>query len=228
MRYSAEQKTRIRQLRSEGKSYQEIQRVMGIKIAKGTLSYICSGVQIPDSQKVLNRTANLKALAAARRMALVVNRNKRRAFLAEIELRNRHLLDGLSLDSLKIALAMLYLGEGAKWRSFRGLSLGSSDENIIRLYLLLLNACYGIRPQKLKARVQYRADQNINELEAYWSKLTGIPMSNFYKTTYDKRTVGKPTKKLDYRGVCVIMGGGTEIQLELAAIAKLLLEYKGH
>ena len=38
------------------------------------------------------------------------------------------------------------------------------------------------------------------------------------------RDEGKKTKKVDYRGVCVITCGGTHIQLELEALTKLLLK----
>jgi len=120
-------------------------------------------------------------------------------------------------------LAFLYLGEGSKWSGHSGLMLGSSDNNIIKLYLHLLKKCYSLDAGKLKCRISYRADQNINLLEKYWSKVTGIPIKNFYKTKPDPRTVGKPTKNKDYKGVCVIMGGGTAIQLELEAIPKIIL-----
>ncbi|OGI82361.1 hypothetical protein A3G53_01240 [Candidatus Nomurabacteria bacterium RIFCSPLOWO2_12_FULL_44_11] len=124
---------------------------------------------------------------------------------------------------LKMILSVLYLGEGTKWKGHSGMVLGSSDPNIILLYIKLLEICYGINHKKLKCRVSYRADQNLKSLERYWSKITGIPLSNFYKTKFDPRTIGKPTKNKKYRGVCVIMGAGSHIQLELEAIPKLIL-----
>ncbi len=119
---------------------------------------------------------------------------------------------------------MLHLGEGAKWKSHRGLMLGSSDPDIIRLYIKLLKICYGKKNTDMRCRISYRADQDINELETYWSKITNISRSNFYKTRPDPRTVGKPTKNKDYKGVCVITSSGTDIQLELESIAKIILK----
>ncbi|MDO8582220.1 MAG: hypothetical protein Q7S16_05105, partial [bacterium] len=127
-------------------------------------------------------------------------------------------------STLKLALAFLYLGEGSKWRSHSGAMLGSSDPDIIRLYIRLLGLCYGIQSNRLKCRVSYRTDQDINYLQKYWSEVSGIPLVNFYKTKPDPRTKGKPTKKLDYMGVCVITGAGTNIQLELELIPKLVLK----
>ena len=76
----------------------------------------------------------------------------------------------------------------------------------------------------MKCRICYRADQDIEILEKFWSKSTGIPLGNFYKTKPDARTIGKPTKKLDYKGVCVIMGSTTKVQLELELVAKMIIE----
>ena len=126
-------------------------------------------------------------------------------------------------DVQKIMLAMLYLGEGSKWRSHSGLMLGSSDPSIIKLYVGLLGVCYGIEVDRLKCRVSYRADQDIRALEHYWAKIIGIPLKNFYKTKPDPRTIGKPTKRSDYKGVCVVHCGNTKIQHELEMIPKLLL-----
>ena len=127
-------------------------------------------------------------------------------------------------DVLKLLLSMLYLGEGSKWKSHRGLVLGSSNPDIIRLYIRLLNICYGITTEKLKCRVSYRADQDIHVLQTYWSQITSIPLDNFYKTIPDPRTVGKPTKHQDYKGVAVISCAGTHIQLELEMIPKVILK----
>jgi hypothetical protein len=38
-------------------------------------------------------------------------------------------------------------------------------------------------------------------LEKFWQKITGIPKNLFYKTRIDPRTIGKPTLKIDYKGV---------------------------
>ncbi|MBL7156219.1 MAG: hypothetical protein ISS87_01310 [Candidatus Pacebacteria bacterium] len=123
---------------------------------------------------------------------------------------------------MKIALAILYLGEGEKWKGRGRLCLGSSDPDIIKLYLKSLRTCYDINEKKLRCRVGYRADQNINELQKFWSKITKIPASQFYQTRIDPRTKGKKSIKRDYKGVCVIYYGSAEIQLELAIIAKLI------
>jgi hypothetical protein len=119
---------------------------------------------------------------------------------------------------LMVALAMLYLGEGGK-RPGSKLMLGSSDPGIMRLYVALLERCFGIKPTTLKARVCFRADQDLVGLQRFWSTVTGVPVENFYRSKPDPRTVGRPTLNMSYRGVCALYGGSARMRMELAIIA---------
>ena len=215
----------VQKLRSEGKTYSEIMRELNIHISKSTISSWCQKIVLPKWYKDKVEELNHKNFSKAQQMAWASNKIKRERFLQVLLFNNKHLVSRLQdKDILKMLLAMLYLGEGAKWRSHSGLMLGSSDPDIIKLYMLLLNLCYGIKAETLKCRISYRADQDIKYLENYWSRVTSIPLTNFYKTKPDARTIGKPTKKKDYKGVCVLTCGGSHIQLELEAIPKLILK----
>ena len=212
-------------LRAKGKTYTEINDFLGIKIPKATMANWCQNIPLPDSYwKRLDRINKYNYLKA-RKAAWLANKLKRERFLNEL-LKNNEILQKKVKDIyvLKMILAMLYLGEGTKWKTHRGLVLGSSDPNIILLYIKLLEMCYGLKRENMKCRISFRADQNIKSLERYWSKIIRIPLKNFYKTIPDPRTIGKPTKKKDYKGVCVIMCPGTHIQLELETIPGLILK----
>ena len=205
-------------------TYSEIQKGMDLYIPKSTLSIWCQGVTLPLWYEEKVRELNKSSLTKAQRYAWAQIKRKRELFLEAVSREAKSILKRFNQDGLKIALAMLYLGEGAKWRSHSGLVLGNSDPEVICLYISLLRECYKIETHKLKCRVSYRADQNIHELENYWSKITGITQENFYKTKPDPRTIGKRTLNPDYKGVCVIHCAGAHIQLELEMIAKLLLQ----
>lgn len=214
---------KVRKLRSKGKTYAEIQRTLRVSLPKSTLSDWCQGVILPNWYTAKIKDINNKSFVKAQRMAWASIKQKRELFLDEVRQKATKVIKKLDLENLKIALAMLYLGEGAKWSGHSGLMLGSSDSQTILLYIFLLEKCYKIKRSQLKCRICYRADQNIRKLERYWSRIAGIPKANFYKTKPDPRTVGKKTKKNDYKGVCVIMCAGSHIQLELEEIVKLLL-----
>ena len=220
-----ELKEKVIKLRKQGKTYLEIQKILKTSIPKSTLSYWCSDIPLPLNFQRRIRDYNKFNLNKARTIALGVIKTKRERYLKDLEDRNLYLLKKLDKDVLKIALSMLYFGEGTKWKSHSGLFLGNSDPNLIKLYLKLLKSCYKINTDRLRCRISYRADQNINELQEFWSKITKIPLTHFYKTKPDPRTVGKKTRKKDYKGVCVILcTKATEIQLELETIAKLIVK----
>lgn len=215
---------KVRKLRSEGKTYSEIQQVLNISKPKSTLSSWCQDAILPNWYTAKIRNLNRKNFMKAQAMAWASIRKKRELFLDKVRREATEVLKKFNLKNLKTVLAILYLGEGAKWKGHSGLMLGSSDPQLILLYILLLEKCYKIKINQLKCRISYRADQNIYKLEKYWSGITGIPKENFYKTKPDPRTVGKKTKNNDYKGVCVITCAGSYIQLELEEITKLLLK----
>lgn len=121
----------------------------------------------------------------------------------------------------KIALAMLYLGEGAK-SEHDGVRFGNSNPNIIRLFLDLFMKCYQVDVSKFRIRIQCRADQNFKSLEKFWRAVINMHGVRFYPTWSDKRTIGKPTKRQEYMGVCCISYLDTKIQFELVNVGNLL------
>jgi hypothetical protein len=136
--YSLETKQNIRRLRRQGCSYPEIQAVIEQHIPKGTMSYICKDVIISKKGRL-----RIDALIKANRdkARLIAISNNRRNFENKLQgYRKKHLGIGRYMRSRRaqlIALAVLYLGEGAKWKGSRGLQLGSSDPLIIKLYINL-------------------------------------------------------------------------------------------
>lgn len=222
-RLPEELRDNIRALRRQGLSYGEIRATLGKSITSGTLSYICKDIPLSAMQLARNKTKMLEKLAINRQKAVEANRAIHQAKLATYEQTNAPLVKLMqNRETQLVALAMLYLGEGAKWSGRRGPSLGSSDPAIIRLYISLLRSCYKVPDAQLRCRIQHRADQNPSELLDFWADVTGLPTSQFYPSYADKRTIGKTTKKPNYKGVCVVTCPGTHIQLELAVIADII------
>jgi len=211
-------------LREKGKTYSEIQNILKTKIAKSTLAYWCKNVKLPIGYEKRVRAIIQNHIKKARIKALTANREKRDRLLKSLEEKSYFLLKKMNKDVLKMLLTILYACEGSKWRSHRGLMLGNADPQIIKFYIKLLKTCYPekINDNALRCRISYRADQNIQKLQKYWSELTQIPLNHFFKTKSDPRTIGKKTRKKDYKGVCVVSCGGTKIQLELETIAKII------
>ncbi len=213
----------IRKLRSDGLTYSEICDEVGEIIPKGSLSYICKGVIISAEGTARMQEATVRNRIKARQAAVLSNKVRFARQLQSYRKNNVSIAyDMQSRNAQLIALAMLYLGEGAKWQKSRAPKLGSANPEIIRLYIDLLNSCYGVEASQLRCRVQHRADQNSVALVKYWSDITGVSSKRFYPSYIDKRTIGKVTQKSDYKGVCTVHCAGTHIQLELAEIADII------
>ncbi len=209
-------------LRRQGKTYVEIERTLGKHISKSTLSYWCRGVPLPGGYGRRVKLFNLSNLERARGVAVAVNRAKKQQRLDILAYQNKHLADFLNnRDAAIVALAVLYLAEGSKSTTATPV-FGNSDPFVITLFLRLLRFCFKVDESKLRCIVQCRADQNIPELERFWSKLTKIPPHQFYRAQVDPRTKGKPTRKQGYRGVCRIVYFSAPTLYELQQIVTIV------
>jgi hypothetical protein len=217
-------KESVRKLRKEGKTYLEIKNDIKVIIPKSTLSYWCKDINLPKEHQERIRRIVLTNAQKGREIALVVNRVKREKYLESVVDRNQHLSSALkNKDVAKITLAMLYLGEGSKTQ--RGfMTFANSDPFVVSLFLYLLRYCYNIHESKFRCTIQPRADQNIKKLEKFWSDVTKIPLSQFYKARIDPRTLGKRSKKLDYKGVCRIDYFSGDLLIELMQIPKIIYQ----
>ena len=225
IRYDAKTRREIIRLRTEGYTYTEICTALGRDIPKGSLSFICRDVILGVRQQERITQVKRDNLAISRVKALAANKRILTEKIASYKAANQDLRPLLKDRRTKlIALAMLYLGEGAKWQGRRGLMLGSSDPRIIQLYIGLLRDCYDIRPEKMKCRIQHRADQDPDALIDFWSNVSGVEKDNFYPCYVDRRTIGQTTRRPSYKGVCSVMCAGTHVQLELDQITGIISE----
>lgn len=222
MRWDEALREKVRVLRGEGKTFFEIGNILKIPVPKSTLSDWCKSV--PLSQDLINRI-ELKIREGhtrARAIALTTIRKRREAYLRDLDLGNQSLRDQLKNPEVaKILLATLYLAEGTKG-SNGSVRFGNSDPMIISLFLTLFRSLYSIDEKKFRGTVLCRADQNIDNLDRYWSKLTGIPRSQFYRARIDNRTVGKITKKKEYKGAFVIYYFSAHAYHDLRSLGKIL------
>ena len=76
----------------------------------------------------------------------------------------------------------------------------NTDEQMIKLFLEFLTKDIGIDEARLKLQLQIHEDDDQGNLERYWSKITDIPLSRFYKTII--RPKGNKVGKT--RGTCKI------------------------
>lgn len=208
-------------LRMLGRTYGEIQKIIGRKIPKSTLSYWCAGIALSDPQRENIKQLILKSGAQGRIAALKVNREKRERYLAEIDRQNGWVKGAVeNVEVAKLVLAALYLGEGTKRPS--AVIFANSNPEIIGLFLKLLRSVYPIDERKFRCTLMCRADQDVAKLEKFWSKYTGISRKLFKPTRIDPRTVGKPSINKEYRGVCRIDYYSAHLVNDILSVGKML------
>ncbi len=208
-----------------GHTYPEIMRHLeGIRPTKSTLSLWCGKLEISPTAKQLIATKTAQALKTAQEHS-ATNRKQRARDQLEHYQRNNQNLRGALDDRLngKLFLAALYLCEGSFSR--RGsLMLGNANPGIIRLFLKLLRQTFSVEESKFRCTVQCRSDHNVEELEQFWSKATGIPRYQFYTARIDSRSIVTKLLRPDSRGVCRIDYFSADVYHELQAIRSVLLD----
>lgn len=209
------------ELRKKGLTYPEISKKLG-GVPKTTLSTWLSrlmlkkeALMIIDTKKKSKFRENIVRATSKRKI-------NREVYFELLREKNKK-VSKLAQDQMvcKVALAMLYLGEGGKGGG--AVYFGNSDKNIIQTFLALLRFTYPVDETKFRVTVQCRADQDIRSLEIYWKEITKIPSNQFYGTRIDPRTVGTPSKKKEYKGVCRIDYFSADVFNELSVIANLFL-----
>jgi transcriptional regulator with XRE-family HTH domain len=203
--------------RQEGMSIKKIEQKLGIP--RSTLSGWLKNIILTESQIALLQEDRKVGLIKAQEKAATWHQAEKQVRIKAEASVTQLMIDSIDLDdkvSVELALAFLYLGEGSKKNS--STSLGSSDVRIARFFVESVKQLYGIQTEKIKCHLHLRADQNEQELKNYWGTALSLPESNFGKSSFDARTLGRPTYP-EYKGVCLISCGRVEIQRRLMYIA---------
>lgn len=222
--YPNDIKLAVRNLRKQGWSLGEISLKM--KVPKNTISGWVKYIKLTSQQQERIRQKIIESGAIGRQLAIKVNKEKLEKWKGDIRKKVKHYAK-LAAKNRKIdrlICGLLYLCEGAKYPSTRCLIFSNTDPVMIRYFLNVLRASFNITEAKLRCRVMYRWDQDIGELNKYWSNITRIPLEHFFKTTPDKRTKGKATLKKGYKGVCSIQYPSTALQFELQSIGEEIIK----
>ena len=96
--------------------------------------------------------------------------------------------------SLYEAALMLYWSEGSK-KGKHTVDFANSDEKMVLLFLKALRRIYVVDEKRLRVLLYCYANQDINLLMQYWSKVLKIPKSQFIKPyvrrDFDLRKIGR-------------------------------------
>lgn len=179
------EKIKARNLRREGKSVHEIQEILGI--GRSSISVWVRDIELTAQQKLRLSTRGVALdVMERRRMTRWENESKiRRGFL---ERGFRDVEQLRNIDIMMIGLG-LYWGEGSK-TSRGSIELSNTDPRIIQIYILFLSKCLELSAGKMRGHVGLHSHLSVKKAEKYWSDLSGIPLSQFQKTSIQKSRAG--------------------------------------
>lgn len=218
---------RARVLRKRGASIAEIARKL--PASKSTVSYWCRDIAL--SNKQIQHLAERQTEGGARgRLHAAEQKRAVRLKATEQEFaRGARLVGPLRERDIFVLGTALYWGEGYKSGNDE-CGLTNSNPDIIRAFILWLKLAYDVPSSALILRVSINNlhRTRIRAVENYWSTITGIPRSQFTKTSliqaYSRKIYANPenhygTLRIKVRrGTALrrrIMGSITEISKQI-------------
>ena len=171
------EKERARNLRTKGYSINQIVKEAGLTKASVSV-WVRDIVLTKEQKKGLSERGRSVESVEKRRINRLFNENKKRQLVIDLAKKD---FTNISFDQLKLIGIILYLGEGAKTR--RGIvAVANSDPSVIKIMVRFLKEVCCVPENKLRGHIHTFLHADIDKTEKYWSKVTGIPRSQFYKT----------------------------------------------
>jgi hypothetical protein len=169
------------QLRRQGKTYNEINRLLDIP--KSTLSGWFNGFEIPARIKRRLWTNNQRKWAQS-----ITEYNKKRAIdilskTNETQQRISKEIGRLTKRELMLVGAALYWAEGNKKDRWR-IRISNSDPKIIALIMKFFRDICGVKPDKFIAKVHIYPNISERKAKTFWSRITNIPIGQFRKSLF--------------------------------------------
>lgn len=183
-----EQKKSI-ELRKKGISIKLIAQKLGV--AKSSVSVWVRDVTLSQSQlESLEADKNSFRVIEKRRHTRLSNEKEKRRVIMDDAAKE---ICTISRKELQIIGLCLYLGEGAKTQ--RGaVKLANSDPDVIRIMMKYFREVCLVPEKKFRCHIHTYSHLSVEKAEIYWSKVTGIPRAQFFKT-YSKLSVASLGKK---------------------------------
>lgn len=208
MKLRLEDKRRAIELRLQGKSYGEIKNIIP-SLSKSTLSGWLKNVKLSPEQK-RRLKSNLEKITCDARIKSAWTKKKRR--IEQIKYifdRAKKELPYFLNNPLFLVGLSLYWAEGSK-KSGETIQFANSDPQMIKIMMKWFREICKVPKEKIRAHIYIHKIYKSERCEEFWSKITGIPVSKFGKTTY-KPTPHKIKRNLDYKGVCRIDIGNVNL-----------------
>lgn len=218
MPYPIELKENAIKLRTQGYSYKEI--AGKLNIAKSTASHWLRDIRLSiqaqkrlQGRRIFGYYKTMKTKRKKKRLLLKKYSSWANEILKKIEI-------GKTLS--QIFCALLYWAEGGKFTD-NHLEFTNSDPKIIKIFLKLLKKGFEIDEKKLKANIHLHEYHIEKKQKKFWSKITGIPSSQFNKSYLKPHT--KKRVRENYPGCVRICYYSADTARRIKALYSSLIKY---
>tara|TARA_B100000745_G_scaffold298199_1_gene246422 strand:- start:5839 stop:6498 length:660 start_codon:yes stop_codon:yes gene_type:complete len=184
----AEEKKKAIQMRKKGVAMGEIAKELGV--AKSSVSYWVRGIQLTAAQRnKLNANGHSVDAIEKRRLSRLANLTQKRNEIMERAMKEAAVLSSNSLWCVGVAL---YWGEGGKTQN--ATRIANSDPEVIALMMRFFRKVCEVEEGKFHGHIHTFAHCDEKKAERYWSSVSGISQSCFFKT-YKKQSSASKKKR---------------------------------
>lgn len=184
--YMAKSKERLmaRSLRKQGVSVKTIAKRIGV--AKSSASLWVRDIILTVEQLENLKQQNIKGGEKGRLIGALKQKNDRLNRIQEGQRQGHIIFSELNERELLLAGCALYWAEGTKKN--RIVSFCNSDPKLIEFMITWLRICFHIPIEELRCYIGVNEihSHRDNIMKEYWSKKTGIPITQFLKTSFKK------------------------------------------
>ena len=184
------------ELRRQQWTYAEIAE--HLNVSKGTVSLWLRDVPYKPRQEVIERIHR----ARIRNSNVLHQRKAARISLALSSAKGE--VQALRRAELRILGAVAYWAEGSKTID-SVVKFTNTDPELILLVLCWLREICCVPDEKLRFHLRAHPGEDVAKLEQFWSELTSIPASQFYRTTLKRSESGGRTAKKLRHGIASLI-----------------------
>ena len=189
------QSLEARRLRKRGASIIVIAKKVGV--SKGSVSLWCRDIQLTAKQKERLVTHAIANGLKGRLIGAMANKKERIERQKRFMEKGQRLVGLLSKREFFLAGAALYWAEGSK--KTRDVVFINSDPIMIKLFIRWLKECLQIEKDRIYCRVGINEahKRRVDEVERYWSKVTGVARDRFARMSLKKVKNKKVYEKIN-------------------------------
>lgn len=207
-----EEKNKAIEMRKKGFSMGEISNTLGV--SKASISIWVRDIKLSRTHKnKISKNGRSIDSIEKRRISRLINERQKDEV---VKINAKSDFRVITKSDLKIIGIILYLGEGGKTK--RGVArIANSDPDVIKITMRFFREICSVPEEKFRGHIHTFDDANVSASEEYWSKITGIPRSQFYKTYSKLSTASKGKRHTTLFGTLEVSVNDTNLYLTIMA-----------